>query len=79
MMTKLQSERLGRYKKRLSMYYEAEEAVLLSQEYSIGTRKLRRADLPAIRSAIKELEGQVEALEECAGKRRACRLLPRDI
>ena len=44
-MTKLQMERLARYKERLSMYYKAEEAVLLNQEYKIGTRSLKRADL----------------------------------
>ena len=62
-MTRLQKERLERYKKRLSMYYEAEEAVLLNQEYTIGSRSLNRADLSTIRTAIKDLEGQIETLE----------------
>ena len=52
-MGKLQKERLERYKKRLEMYYEAEEAVLLNQEYTIGTKSLKRADLSTIRAAIK--------------------------
>ena len=57
-MTRLQKERLERYKKRLEMYYEAEEAVLLNQEYTIGTKSLKRADLSTIRAAIKDMEGK---------------------
>lgn len=78
-MTRLQKERLERYKKRLSMYYEAEEAVLLNQEYTIGSRSLKRADLSIIRAAIKDLEGQIETLESSGGKNKAFRILPRDI
>ena len=79
MLTKMQKERLERYRKRLEMYYEAEEAVLLNQEYTIGTKSLKRADLSTIRAAIKELEGQIETLEVNGGKNKAFRLLPRDI
>ena len=61
------------------MYYEAEEAVLLNQEYSIGTRSLKRADLSTIRAAIRELEGQIELLENSGGQNKAFRLIPRDI
>lgn len=78
-MTRLQKERLERYKKRLEMYYEAEEAVLLNQEYTIGTKSLKRADLSTIQAAIKYLEGQIETLESSGGKNKACRFLPRDI
>ena len=78
-MGRLQNERLERYKKRLQMYYEAEEAVLLNQEYTIGSRSLKRADLSTIRAAIKDLEGQIEALENTGGKNKAFRFLPRDI
>ncbi len=78
-MTRLQKERLERYKKRLAMYYEAEEAVLLNQEYTIGTKSLKRADLSTIRAAIKDLEGQIETLEVSGGKNKAFRFLPRDI
>lgn len=78
-MTKLQSERLERYKNRLSMYYEAEEAVLLNQEYRIDRRSLKRADLSTIRAAIKDLEEQIESLESSGGKNKAFRFLPRDI
>lgn len=79
MLSRLQKERLERYKKQLAMYYEAEEAVLLNQEYKIGTRSLRRADLSTIRAAIKDLERQIESLEASGGKNKAFRLLPRDI
>ncbi|MCI8765596.1 MAG: hypothetical protein HFG58_13720 [Lachnospiraceae bacterium] len=78
-MTRLQKERLERYRKRLAMYYEAEEAVLLNQEYTIGTKSLKRADLSTIRVAIKDLEGQIETLEVSGGKNKAFRFLPRDI
>ena len=79
MLTKMQNKRLERYKKRLEMYYRAEEAVLLNQEYQIGTRSLKRADLATIRAAIKDLEGQIETLESSGGKNKAFRFLPRDI
>ena len=79
MLTKLQKERLERYRKRLEMYYEAEEAVLLNQEYTIGTKSRKRADLSTIRAAIKDLEGQIETLEANGGKNKAFRFLPRDI
>ncbi len=78
-MTNLQKERLDRYKKRLKMYYEAEEAVLLNQEYTIGTKSLKRADLSTIRAAIRDLEGQIESLEASGGKNKAFRFIPRDV
>lgn len=78
-MTNMQKERADRYRKRLEMYYEAEEAVLLNQEFTIGTKSLKRADLSTIRAAIKDLEGQIETLEASGGKNKAFRFLPRDI
>lgn len=78
-MTERQRQKINRYKKRLDMYYAAEEAVLLNQEYRIGTRSLKRADLSAIRAAIDELEDEIAALEDSGGKRYAGRFLPRDI
>ena len=73
MLTELQKKRLERYKKRLEMYYEAEEAVLLNQEYTIGTKSLKRADLSTIRAAIKDMEKQIETLEANDGKNKAGR------
>lgn len=78
-MSGLREKRLERYKKRLEMYYEAEEAVLLNQEYTIGTKSLKRADLSTIRAAIKDLENQVESLETAGGKNKAGRFIPRDL
>ena len=78
-MTERQRQKRDRYKKRLDLYYAAEEAVLLNQEYRIGTRSLKRADLAAIRAEIDELEDEIAELEESGGKRYAGRFLPRDI
>ena len=78
-MGELREKRLERYKKRLEMYYEAEEAVLLNQEYTIGTKSLKRADLSTIRAAIKDLEKQVESLEAAGGKNKAGSFIPRDL
>ena len=78
-MTEVKKKRLERYKERLDMYYAAEEAVLRGQEYHIGTRSLKRADLASIRAMIKELEDQISSLEAAGGKRFAGRFVPRDI
>lgn len=71
-------DQLERAKKRLGLYYKAEEAILTGQEYSIGTRKLRRADLDGVQSMIKALEDEVRSLES-GGKNKAVRVIPLDI
>lgn len=43
----------------LALYEEALQAVLLAQEYRIGGRVVRRADLPVIQSRIDFLRGQI--------------------
>lgn len=76
------ADRLAKIKERLDLYYEAEAAVLSGQEYKIANRSLRRADLEEIRAAIKNLENQcdeLEAAETQGGKRRAYRVVLRDI
>lgn len=76
------SERLIKAKQRLDAYYEAELAVLSGQEYRLGSRLLRRADLAEIRQAIKDLElqvSQLEAIDAGKGPRRAIRITPRDV
>lgn len=60
----MSTDRLQKAKDRLNAYYEAELAVLSGQEYRIGSRNLRRADLQEIRSAINELEKLVQQLED---------------
>lgn len=77
-LSRVKQERLERMKKRLELYYKAEEAVLLNQEYVIGTKSLKRADLATIRATIRDLEKQVEQLE-AGGRNFAGRLIPRDI
>lgn len=77
-LSRVKKERLERLKKRLNLYYEAEEAVLLNQEYVIGTKSLKRADLSTIRATIKDIEKQVEQLE-AGGRNFAGRFIPRDI
>jgi hypothetical protein len=43
----------------LALYEAALQAVLLAQEYRIGGRTVRRADLPVIQSRIDYLRGQI--------------------
>ncbi len=76
------SERLDKVKARLEAYYEAELAILSGQEYSIGSKSLKRADLGHIRAAIKELEkakDELVALETKGGRRKSYRVTPRDL
>lgn len=78
----MSTDRLQLAKDRLNAYYQAEMAVLTGQEYTIGSRSLKRADLAQIRSAIKELEGHVQTLEAQASgntANRARRIVLRDI
>lgn len=65
-------------KSRLSNYYKAEEAILSGQEYTIGSRSLRRADLKAVQAEIKYLEKQIEYYEK-GGKNKVVRGIPLDI
>lgn len=44
-------KRLERYQRQRELYLKAEEAVLISQSYTIGTRTVTRADLTEIRKA----------------------------
>lgn len=55
---------------RLKMYYEAEQAVLTGQSYTIGNRTLTRANLSEIRKAIDDLIASGAVLEGFGGKRR---------
>lgn len=75
--------RIDTYKKRLELYYKAEEAILDgAQHYEIGTRKLTRADLHEIRMMISNIEKELDSLENeyQNGSRRKCiRVIPRDV
>ena len=64
---------------RLELYYEAEEKVLNSQSYTLGSKTLTRADLMAIQNMIKKLEGEIASLEQYGTmKRRSVRIVPVD-
>lgn len=78
----MSADRLQLAKDRLNAYYEAELAILSGQEYKIGSRTLRRADLKEVRAAINALERQVqelEALQNGNTTARARRVIIRDI
>ena len=56
--------RLEILRERLAAYYAAELAILRGQEYQLDSRRLRRADLSAVRAAIRELEEEIALLEQ---------------
>ncbi len=53
----------------LQRYLDAETAVLTGQEYEIGGRRLKRADLTSIREGIKHWSAEVESLTQEQGGR----------
>lgn len=64
----------------LQTWLDAELAVATSQEYRIGTRSLRRADLDEIRQQIKFWRNEVDRLTN--GRKRGARVMravPRDL
>ena len=66
-------------KNRLKLYYEAEEKVLNSQSYTLGSKTLTRADLTSIQNMIKKLEGEIASLVQYGTmKRRSVRIVPVD-
>lgn len=66
-------------KNRLNLYYEAEEKVLNSQSYTLGSKTLTGADLTSIQNMIKKLEGEIASLEQYGTmKRRSVRIVPVD-
>lgn len=78
--------RLNVVKQRLDAYYAAELAILNgAQEYSIGSRSLKRGDLKSIREEIAVLEKQRDQLEFALAtgtnpnKRKSFRVLFRDL
>ncbi len=46
-------------KNRLKLYYEAEEKVLNSQSYTLGSKTLTRADLTSIQNMIKNWKARL--------------------
>lgn len=77
------SSRLETLKSRLQQYLDCEAAILSgAQEYSIGSRRLTRADLSEIGKMIRYLESEI-AIEEARingkGRNRVVGVIPRDI
>jgi hypothetical protein len=62
---------LAQAEAKLALYLEAEEKVLGGQEYTIGSRSLKRADLAEIRSGITYWNGKVNELSNGGGGIRA--------
>ena len=54
---------------KLALYLTAEEKVLQGQEYQIGSRRLKRADLAEIREGITYWNGLVQKLGNGNGAR----------
>lgn len=63
---------------RLKCYYEAEKMVLSGQEYKIGSRSLKRADLSEITNMITKLEKDLAVIKN-GGKNKAVIGVPLDI
>lgn len=75
----MSNQRLAMKKERLQQYYDAEAKILKGQSYTIGSRQLTRANLATVQRIIKELETEIEALEERGTtKRRSARVIPLD-
>lgn len=60
-------------KERLRRYYEAEEKILNSQSYALGSKQLTRADLSRVQSMISKLESEIDALERRGTTKRPVR------
>ena len=54
--------------RQIALWQEALEKVSRGQEYTIGSRRLRRADLPEIRATLDWLNGQASVEDEAAGQ-----------
>lgn len=74
--------RLELLQSRLQQYLDCEAAILSgAQEYYIGSRRLRRADLAEIADMIKYLEKEVAAEQaklKGTGRNRTVGIIPRD-
>lgn len=71
------SEQLSIARERLTAYLKAEAAILSSQEYRLGSKSIRRADLDDVQKKIKELQNEIARLES-GGKNKVVRVVPID-
>lgn len=76
-MSKSAEERKAELQELLDNVNDAIVKVLAGQSYSLGSRTVTRANLAELRSFRKELEAEIEALEENGTtKRRFRRVVP---
>lgn len=71
-------EQLSIARNRLDAYLKAEAAILTSQEYWMGSKKLRRADLEDVQKKISDLQKEI-ARFEAGGKNKMVRVIPMDL
>lgn len=65
-------------KKKLEMWLEAEDALAVSQSYTIGTLTLTRADLEKVHKQVEYWEKKVTELERRGGRNRVYNVIPMD-
>lgn len=70
---------LDEAKTHLAAWLAAELAVSTGQSYSIGSRRLERADLADIRNQIKFWRNEVDKLSAGSRGARVMRIVPRDL
>ncbi len=76
-MDNVNKEKLAALERRLEAYYKAEEKILKSQSFSIGSNQVTRTSLANVQAKIKELENEVAALKgRGTSKRRSARVIP---
>lgn len=76
-MDSTNTNKLEILKKRLNAYYKAEEKILTSQSFSIGSNQITRTSLLQVQTKIKELESEIASLENRGtAKRRSVRVIP---
>ena len=75
----MSNQRAESLRRRLDEYYKAESKILRAQSYTIDNRQLTRSSLAAVQAKIKELEAELDALEDRGStKRRTVRAVPLD-
>lgn len=71
-------EQLSTARSRLEAYLKEESAILTSQEYWMGSKRLRRADLEDVQKKILDLQKEIARLE-AGGKNKMARVIPMDM
>lgn len=69
-------------KKHYRAWLAAELELTMAQSYSVGTRTLTRANLAEVRKQIEYWENKIAQLqnkEQCGGRSRFIRIVPRDL